>query len=193
MNKIVIDYKNIWYPPGGILIWIIIFLELFTFGAALIAMANYSNQEVELFHNSRLKLNTTYGMLNTLFLLTSGFFMAVSVSELEKRNKIKSQKLLLLTMLFGLLFLGLKSFEYIEKLNEGITVGYNTFFTFYWMLTLFHVIHVIVGLVILASVYFGIKKENSSTSIEDVEASGAFWHMCDLIWMLLFPVIYLLF
>jgi nitric oxide reductase NorE protein len=193
LNKIVIDYKNIWYPPGGILIWIIIFLELFTFGAALIAMANYSNQEVELFHNSRLKLNTTYGMLNTLFLLTSGFFMAVSVSELEKRNKIKSQKLLLLTMLFGLLFLGLKSFEYIEKLNEGITVGYNTFFTFYWMLTLFHVIHVIVGLVILASVYFGIKKENSSTSIEDVEASGAFWHMCDLIWMLLFPVIYLLF
>lgn len=193
MNKIAIDYKNIWYPPGGILIWIIIFLELFTFGVALIAMAHYGNQEAELFHNSSLKLNTTYGMINTLFLLTSGYFMAVSVSELKKGHKIKSQKLLLLTMLFGILFLGLKSFEYVEKLNEGISVGYNTFFTFYWMLTLFHVIHVLVGLVILASVYFGIKKEKSSTSIEDVEASGAFWHMCDLIWMLLFPVIYLLF
>ncbi|WNH08887.1 cytochrome c oxidase subunit 3 [Thalassobellus suaedae] len=96
-------------------------------------------------------------------------------------------------MLFGGLFLCLKSFEYYEKLGEGITVGYNTFFTFYWMLTLFHVIHVIVGLVILTSVYFGIKKEKSNTSIEDVEASGAFWHMCDLIWMMLFPVIYLLF
>lgn len=193
MNTTAIDYKNIWYPPGGILIWIIIFLELFTFGATLIAMAYYGNLEAELFHNSSLKLNTTYGMINTLFLLTSGFFMASSVSELKKGNKIKSQKLLLLTMLFGLLFLGLKSFEYIEKLNEGITVGYNTFFTFYWMLTLFHVIHVLVGLVILASVYFGIKKENSDTKIEDVEASGAFWHMCDLIWMMLFPVIYLLF
>lgn len=193
MNTTVIDYKNIWYPPGGILIWIIIFLELFTFGAALIAMAYYGNQELDLFNNSSLKLNTTYGMINTLFLLTSGYFMAVAVSELKKGNKIKSQKLLLLTMLFGLLFLGLKSFEYVEKLNEGITVGYNTFFTFYWMLTLFHVIHVLVGLVILASVYYGIKKENSSTKIEDVEASGAFWHMCDLIWMMLFPVIYLLF
>ena len=48
-----INSKNIWYPPGGILIWIIIFLELVTFGAALIAMAHYSNQEIELFHNSR--------------------------------------------------------------------------------------------------------------------------------------------
>jgi len=188
-----INSKNIWYPPGGILIWIIIFLELVTFGAALIAMAHYSNQEIELFHNSSLKLNTTYGMVNTLFLLTSGFFMAVSVTELKKGNKVQFKKLLLLTMFFGCLFLGLKSFEYAEKLNEGITVGYNTFFTFYWMLTLFHVIHVVVGLVILVSVYFGVIKEKSNTSIEDVEASAAFWHMCDLIWMMLFPVIYLLF
>jgi len=193
MNVQQINTKNIWYPPGGILMWIIIFLELFTFGTALIVMAHYGNQEMELFHDSRLKLNTTYGMLNTLFLLTSGFFMAVSVSELKNGNKIQFKKLLLLTMFFGLLFLGLKSFEYAEKLNEGISIGYNTFFTFYWMLTLFHVIHVIVGLVILASVYFGIIKEKSNTSIEDVEASAAFWHMCDLIWMMLFPVIYLLF
>ena len=188
-----INSKNIWYPPGGILIWIIIFLELVTFGAALIAMAHYSNQEIELFHNSSLKLNTTYGMVNTLLLLTSGFFMAVSVTELKKGNKVQFKKLLLLTMFFGCLFLGLKSFEYAEKLNEGITIGYNTFFTFYWMLTLFHVIHVVVGLVILVSVYFGVIKEKSNTSIEDVEASAAFWHMCDLIWMMLFPVIYLLF
>ena len=61
------------------------------------------------------------------------------------------------------------------------------------MLTLFHVIHVIVGLVILISVYFGIKKEKYITYVEDVEASAAFWHMCDLIWLLLFPIIYLLF
>lgn len=193
MNNQAIDYKNIWYPPGGILVWIIIFLELFTFGAALIAMVYYGNQELEVFHNSTLKLNTTYGMINTLFLLTSGYFMAISVSELKKGNKEKFKKLLLLTMLFGGLFLCLKSFEYYEKIHEGLDIGHNTFFTFYWMLTLFHVIHVIVGLVILTSVYFGIRKEKSTTTIEDVEASGAFWHMCDLIWMMLFPVIYLLF
>ncbi len=193
MNNTIIDYKNIYYPPGGILIWIIIFLELITFGAALIAMAYYGNQEQELFHDSSLKLNKTYGMINTIFLLTSGFLMAISVSEIKKGNTKKFNKLLLLTMLFGLFFLGLKSLEYYDKIADGIGIGYNTFFTFYWMLTLFHVIHVIVGLVILTSVYFGVRKENSKTSIDDVEASAAFWHMCDLIWILLFPIIYLLF
>lgn len=188
-----INYKNIYYPPGGILLWIIIFLELFTFGIALIAMSYYGNQESELFHDSSLNLNKTFGMINTIFLLTSGFLMAISVTELKKDNKNKFEKSLLLTMFFGLLFLGLKSFEYYEKIIDGFSIGYNTFFTFYWMLTLFHVIHVIVGLVILTSVYFGIRKENSTTSIEDVEAGAAFWHMCDLIWILLFPVIYLLF
>jgi nitric oxide reductase NorE protein len=188
-----IDYKNIYYPPGGILLWIIIFLELITFGVALIAMVFYSKEEPEIFHNSRLLLNSTYGMFNTIFLLTSGFFMAVSVSELKKNEKDKFKMYLGITMFFGVLFLILKSIEYSGKIDEGLTLGYNTFFTFYWLLTLFHVIHVLVGLVILISVYFGIKKERSTTKLEDVEASAAFWHMCDLIWILLFPIIYLLF
>ena len=193
MNKTVIDYKNIYYPPGGILLWIIIFLELITFGAALIAMVFYGKQEAEIFHESRLLLNVTYGTINTVFLLTSGFFMAVTVHEIKENQTQKAQKYLLVTMLFGFLFLILKAIEYNAKLNAGLDMGYNTFFTFYWMLTLFHVIHVIVGLVILTSVYFGIKKENSTTNIIDVEASAAFWHMCDLIWLILFPVIYLIF
>ena len=176
-----INYKNIYYPPGGILLWIIIFLELFTFGIALIAMVFSSKENPELFHDSRLLLNTTYGMINTIFLLTSGLFMAVTVSEFKKNN-IKKVKLYLgLTMSFGLLFLGLKSFEYLEKLDAEITISYNTFFSYYWMLTLFHVIHVIVGLVILTSVYFSIKKPKMV--LEDVEASASFWHMCDLIWL----------
>lgn len=188
-----INYKNIYYPPGGILLWIIIFLELITFGAALIAMVFYGKQEIELFHESRLLLNVTYGTINTVFLLTSGFFMAVTVQEIRE-NRIKmAQKYLLITMLFGVFFLILKAIEYQAKLQAGFDMGFNTFFTFYWMLTLFHVIHVIVGLVILGSVYIGIKKEKESTKFEDVEASAAFWHMCDLIWLLIFPVIYLIF
>jgi len=193
MKTPILNYKNIYYPPGGILLWIIIFLELLTFGMALIAMVFYGKQEAEIFHNSRLLLNVTYGTINTILLLTSGFFMALSVSELKSENKHKTKRYLLLTMLFGLLFLTLKTIEYNDKFSAGLTIGYNTFFTFYWMLTLFHVIHVLVGLVILGSVYFGLTKENTTTSIEDVEASAAFWHMCDLIWLLLFPIIYLTF
>jgi len=173
--------------------WIIIFLELITFGIALIAMVYSSRESPELFHDSRLQLNTTIGAINTLFLIVSGFFMALSVNYF-KQQKINTSKLYLkLTMLGGLLFLGLKGFEYASKIDAGFSIDYNAFFTYYWMLTLFHVVHVIVGLIILVSVHFSLDKTNSKTKLEDVEASAAFWHMCDLIWLLLFPIIYLLF
>lgn len=188
-----IDTKNIYYPPGGMLLWIIIFLELITFGIALVAMVHNAKLEPDVFHNSRLLLNPIYGTVNTLILLTSGFFMALSVQKLKAGKRQKSQKFLVATIVFGLLFLVVKSVEYSSKIDAGLGLGHNTFFTYYWLLTLFHVIHVIVGLVILFSVFFGVKKGKSTTTIEDVEASAAFWHMCDLIWLLLFPIIYLLF
>jgi len=190
MKNTEINYKNIYYPPGGILMWILIFLELVTFGIALIALVVNSKEDPQLFHQSRLALNTTFGALNTVFLLTSGFFMATTVHQLKQSNNQKASLYLNLTMLGGLLFLLLKSLEYYLKINEGYTLGYNSFFTFYWLLTGFHVIHVLVGLVILLFMQNGIKK--SSAKLEDVEASAAFWHMCDLIWLLLFPVLYLI-
>lgn len=193
MNTSTINHKNIFYPPGGILMWIVIFLELITFSMALIAMVLYSKQEPAVFHNSRMLLNTTFGAVNTIFLLTSGFFMAQSVLYFKKKEVETSKWFLKLTMLGGILFLGLKSIEYFNKLEEGLTIGYNTFFSFYWMLTLFHVIHVIVGLVILIFIHAGLNNKKSETNVEDFEASAAFWHMCDLIWLLLFPIIYLIF
>jgi len=191
MNNTLVKSKNIFYPPGGILIWIIIFLELITFGIALIAMVASNNDAPELFHNSRLQLNTAIGTINTIFLITSGFFMAKSVSELKDQNIKKSSLFLNLTIIGGILFLVLKSVEYYFKIDAGITISYNTFFTYYWLLTLFHVVHVIVGLVILLVIGRSLKK--NKTNLEDFEASAAFWHMCDLIWLLLFPVIYLIF
>jgi len=188
-----IDYKNVYYPPGGILLWIIIFLELITFGMALVAMVYYGNQEPDLFHESRLLLNVSFGTINTIILLTSGFFMALTVRQIKINNKLKAKKLLIVTIIFGMLFLVVKAFEYYAKIQAGLDLSYNTFFTFYWLLTLFHVVHVVVGLVILSTVYSGLNKENNETLIEDSEASAAFWHMCDLIWLLLFPIIYLIF
>jgi nitric oxide reductase NorE protein len=138
-----INYKNIFYPPGGILMWIIIFLELITFGM--------------------------------------------------ENNIQKSSFYFKLTMLGGFLFILLKSIEYFHKIEAGISLDTNIFFSFYWMLTGFHVIHIIIGLVILSLTNYGMNKKNSETTIEDIEACGAFWHLCDLIWLLLFPVLYLIF
>ncbi len=193
MNTQQINHKSFYYPPGGILLWILIFLELITFGAALIAMVVYGKQELEMFHTSRLHLNTTIGTINTIALITSGFFMALSVQYFKENNLNKSSLFLKLTMLGGVLFLALKGFEYYEKIEVGLTIGYNTFFTFYWLLTLFHVIHLLVGLIILLFMQRDLNKNKTNANLEDIEASAAFWHMCDLIWLLLFPIIYLIF
>jgi nitric oxide reductase NorE protein len=183
-----IDYKNIYYPPGGILIWILIIVELITFGAALIILTSMSKDDPELFHRSRLMLNPAFGATNTVFLLVSGFFMATTVHLFKKGKFDKASFYLNLTMLGGVLFIALKSFEYYHKIESGLLIGYNSFFTFYWLLTGFHVIHVLVGLVILTYFKFTLKKMET----EDLEAGAAFWHMCDLIWLLLFPVLYLI-
>ncbi|WP_140485007.1 cytochrome c oxidase subunit 3 [Flavobacterium sp. GSA192] len=193
MNTQEINYKNIYYPPGGILMWIIIFLEIITFGMALVAFVFYGNQEADLFHESRLQLNTVFGAVNTVFLLTSGLFMAAAVHEFKGRNSKKASFYLKLTMLGGILFMLLKSVEYYHKIESGISLDTNMFYTFYWLLTGFHLIHVIIGLVILGWTNYGMTKKNSDTVVEDVEACAAFWHMCDLIWLLLFPVLYLIF
>jgi len=173
--------------------WIIIFLELLTFGMALVAFVYYGRQEPDVFHQSRLQLNTTFGAVNTIFLLTSGLFMAAAVQEFKEKNIKKSSLYFNLAMLGGVLFIVVKSIEYYHKIEAGISMETNMFFTFYWLLTAFHLIHVVVGLVILNWTNRGITRKNPDTAIEDIEACGAFWHMCDLIWLLLFPVLYLIF
>ena len=187
------NYKNVLYPPGGILLWLIIMVELVTFGAALIVMVSSAHEDGALFHESRMHLDVRIGTINTVLLLTSGYFMAnvVHLTQSGKRHQATSQ--LLMTLLFGLLFLILKSVEYVDKIQSGLGLMANAFFTFYWMLTLFHVLHVVAGLVILAFIYRTLSRSDRPAKPEDVASAGTFWHMCDLIWLILFPVIYLIF
>ncbi|MDD3004109.1 cytochrome c oxidase subunit 3 [Flavobacterium sp.] len=181
--------KSIYYPPGGILMWIIIYLELITFGMALVALAFSAKDDLQLFHESSLHLNKTFGTINTIFLLASGYFVAMAVQNFKEKNFKSASYQFKIAMLGGLFFIILKSVEYYIKLESGFVLDTNTFFTFYWLLTGFHLIHVLVGLVIL----FLLTRNLKTKVIEDVEASATFWHMCDLIWLLLFPVLYLIF
>lgn len=187
------DYKAIASPPGGILLWILILLEVFTFGLALAGLIYYKFQEPELFRQSTAVLNKTLGGINTIVLLTSGFFMALAVHYFKKENVKNGIYSMLATILVGSAFLVIKWFEYEEKLNVGLGLDENMFFTFYWLLTGFHFIHVIVGLAILTIILVKITNKQKAIKIEDIEAGGAFWHMCDLIWLLIFPALYLVF
>lgn len=188
-----INARNIYYPPGGILIWMIVFLELLTFGIVLLVFLYQRQADVELFNSSQLMLNKTLGTLNTVVLITSGFFMANGLVTLQSGKDKQSLNWLYATVFMGLLFLVLKGFEYSDKLEHGISLSYNNFFMFYWILTGFHFIHVLVGVIILTYMIVKIRRKVcSSNDYEDVETSGVFWHMCDLIWVFLFPILYLL-
>ncbi len=193
MEPTKINYKSIYYPPGGILLWMIVFLELITFGVAIIAMVVLSKDEPAIFHTSKLALNPILGASNTIVLLTSGFFVATSLTQYKEGNNAKSAFFLKFAILFGCLFVLIKMFEYYLKMEAGIGLSSNTFFTFYWMLTLFHLAHVLFGLVLLVSFLIKLSSKTCSLALEDFEAGTTFWHMCDLIWLMIFPIIYLFF
>lgn len=175
-------------PPGGLFIWMLVALELLTFGVALTAFTASARAGPELFHESRQLLDPRFGFANTIFLLTSGWFMAEAVRHFHRNDLARSRRSLVLALGGGMLFLVSKGVEYADKISHGQTLGSNPFFTWYWLLTVFHLMHVGVGMVILANLL----RRLDRTRPEDLEAGGAFWHMCDLVWLLLFPALYLL-
>jgi nitric oxide reductase NorE protein len=189
MNNQKINYKSIYYPPGGILMWIIIFIEIITFCMALFAAILDANDTPELYYQSSLKLDLTLGSLNTFVLLISGYFIAQGLHFFKKGAYHLTHKQFNWGIIFGLVFIIIKSIEYYNKVISGDTLGTNNFFSFYWLLTGFHLIHLIIGIVIILF----LKNQLASKKLEDVEAGTAFWHMCDLIWLLLYPILYLYF
>lgn len=180
-------------PPGGLLIWIVIYLELLTYGLAFFSLAYYGSIEKDLFHKHSQLLDKPIAVVNTIILLTSGFLIAKGVHFFKYKQNQKSGRYFTLAMLFGLTFLVLKMIEYKGKINAGLDMDYSTFFMFYWLMTGFHWVHVFVGIIISFFVRKMIVKNDSNADVLDVEAGAAFWHLCDLIWLILFPMLYLLF
>ena len=192
-NTVNPSHKLINYPPGGILIWFLMLLEIFTFLGAILVFLSYKKDLTDEFLKSKQLLNPIVGTINTIILITSGYFMAISVNYLRMNNNKKSAQLMLVGTLLGLSFLMIKGFEFYHKIDSGIGFSYNTFFTFYWLMTGFHFVHVLFGVGLLSYMYFAVKnKKYNATEIFDVEASAAYWHLCDLIWILIFPILYLL-
>lgn len=188
-----INKKSVLYPPGGILMWIIIYVELFTFGLAIAGLTFYGAQERVQFHQDSQQLNKLIATINTILLLTGGFLVAKAVHLVKHQQFEKSSKFFLWAIVTGFGFLILKLIEYQEKLEIGLDMEYSTFFMFYWLMTGFHWIHVFVGIIILFFLRRSVRQQKNNANMEDIEAGAAFWHMCDLIWLLIFPLIYLIF
>jgi|JI9StandDraft_1071089.scaffolds.fasta_scaffold200697_2 nitric oxide reductase NorE protein len=179
---------NVFYPPGGILIWILVIVEVITFFMGIGSLLIEKKSNLEEFLKMQSSLNVNIAVWNTFFLITSGYAMALSVGYLKKNEAVKFTLTLVISIFFGLVFLGFKGWEYNLKLDSGLDLHSGTFWTYYWFLTGFHYFHVIAGMIILTLVFLYRK----TISLENLEASATFWHMCDLIWVVLFPTLYLL-
>lgn len=170
--------------PGHPLIWILILSELMVFGAFLLGFSGARVTDPAGFAVSQMRLDRVVGGINTMVLLTSGLFAVFAVHAIKSGNVGRCRGWLSLTALLGVIFLAIKIIEYKAKLDVGITIETNSFFTLYFLITGFHALHVVMGLGVLAVVAMRPQPVNIETGV-------AFWHMIDLIWVLVFPVVYL--
>ena len=185
--------EDLMEPPGGVLVWIIVFLELLTFGAGLGVFLFQAREHAALFEQSRGLLNQPLAFANTLVLLTGGWCMANGITVLRRGHSKTALRWICGAILTGILFIALKCVEYADKIHHGIGFGDDAFFTLYYLLTAFHLLHVLVAVVLLGFMARGMRRGRYHREDHlDVESSGIFWHMCDLIWLLLYPVVYLL-
>jgi nitric oxide reductase NorE protein len=172
------------FLPGHPLMWVLILSELVVFGAFLLVFSAVRIADPAGFAADQLHLSPLAGGINTVVLLTSGLCAVFALRAIEQ-GKIRSCRgWLAITALLGLVFLIVKLVEYGAKIDAGITLDTSTFFTLYFLITGFHALHVVLGLGILCVVAGWPSRINIETGI-------AFWHMVDLIWVLVFPVIYL--
>jgi nitric oxide reductase NorE protein len=189
--------QNKIYPPGDAGIWIIIYIELITFGLFFLGYIYSRRLDVELFNSSQLALNQTAGFINTIILLTSSFFVIKAVKSIQtlqlKKASIIATNWLNGAIALGGVFLIIKMSEFITKYSEGINLSTNKFFMFYFLLTMFHFLHVLLGMIIL----FNIKEKTkiqgyNKNDLKGMQTGASYWHMVDLLWIVLFALIYII-
>lgn len=179
--------------PGEEGVWVLIAGDMMAFALFFATFVFYRAQNPVIYLESQTLLSQDYGAINTLLLLTSSLFVVMAVNAAKAgRGKVASQ-LLSLSFLCGLGFGVVKFLEYGEKLQAGITISTNDFFMFYFVLTGIHFMHLLIGMVVLAFLIAMTKRKTlSEREIMTLEAGAVFWHMVDLLWIVLFPLLYLM-
>ena len=181
------------YLPGDFAIWIFIFAELLVFGIFFLSYAFARANNVALFNEHQLLLDRESGAINTVILITSSYFVVRAVNAIRDNAAAACARWLGLAVLAGACFIGIKLQEFGAKYEAGISLSTNSFFMFYLSLTFFHFMHVLMGMVILAAV--GVKAWRGGYSAGNhtgVETGASYWHMVDLVWIVLFPLVYLM-
>ena len=178
--------------PGVEGIWVFVLADMTVFGILFGCFMAGRRSNPGLYEASRHALNPTFGGVNTLILLTSSVLVVLAVDAVRK-SRAAAPHLLAGAFVCGLAFMVSKAIEYTEKLNENITLLTNDFYMYYFTLTGIHLAHVVAGTVVLAVLWVKARKRSFDPAHPVVLECGAtYWHMVDLIWVMLFPLLYLM-
>jgi nitric oxide reductase NorE protein len=177
-------------------VWVVVLGELCVFTLFFTTFLYYRSFNPELYEQSRTLLSQDLGALNTIILLTSSWCVASAVKALKNpEGRPQALPLLMGALGCGMAFVVVKVFEYGGAINEGINVLTDEFFMFYFMLTGIHLLHLLVGMGLLAATTVHLRRvivTNGEVSEPLVGFASCFWHMLDLLWIILFPLLYLL-
>lgn len=185
-------------------VWLFLTSEILMFGGLFVGYMIYHHMYPAVFHAGSHHLDWKLGALNTVVLLTSSLTMALGVYYCQTNQKSKAVANLAMTIVCGALFMVVKYIEYSHKIHDGLLPGLwfkgdnegisnlGLYFSFYFMMTGLHGIHVLAGMILIGWVLIRASNgEFNSNYYTPVEGVGLFWHLVDLIWIFLFPLLYL--
>ncbi|MGI9558965.1 MAG: cytochrome c oxidase subunit 3 family protein [Thermodesulfobacteriota bacterium] len=181
------------YQSSKLGMWLFLGTEVLLFGGLFAAYALFRAKFPALFHESSEELNVTLGALNTVVLIFSSLTMALAVAAAKQGDKKKVLIFLGITIFCAFVFGVNKYFEYGAKFSHHIYPSTNLFFALYFMMTGLHMIHVFVGILLLGVIFVLTQRNAFSAEYNTpVELVGLYWHLVDLIWIYLFPLLYLI-
>lgn len=177
--------------PGDLAMWFFILAELAVFGVFFAVYGVVRARQPALFTAGQDALARLPAIINTLLLIAGSGAVALAVQDFAAGRGRRGQRWLLATLLCGTAFLLIKGQELAGKLAAGITLSSNDFWMFYLSLSGFHYLHVVLGMVIIAAVYLRARKgAYDAANHVGVETAAAYWHMVDLVWLVLFALVY---
>lgn len=179
--------------PGEPGIWAFVGGDLIVFSVFFVLIALGQSQQPEVFTASRARLDLWIGMVNTFLLLTGSLFAARGVERCREAHGDGDSRFFAWAILCGLGFVANKIFEWSRKLADGLGPTTNDFFNYFFIFTGIHLLHVLVGLGVLGLLY-KVSRRASLTrgNVRTLEIGAIFWHLVDLLWIVLFALFYLL-
>jgi cytochrome c oxidase subunit III len=183
--------------------WVFIFTEILLFGGLFLVYAVMRHRYADDFHQASQQLNTFLGALNTVVLLVSSMTVAMSVTAVQKKDAKRASLLIGITLVCAFIFLVNKYFEWGHKISltlypgsdlmVQLKHGYILFFSLYFFMTGLHLLHLVIGAILLTIVLVKVRMGLiNETKFALLENSALYWHLVDLIWIFLFPLLYLI-